>query len=222
MAERKHTVVCIFDPNSPRISAFEIHEWIYDQLHVSENSLTMIHIDGIRRHVYLQFVDDTYVTDLLQITNSRMEYRHSTGEISIDRLEIAGMGTRRIRIANLPPETSERTLRMALALYGEIVTLQDELWSRMYRYKVANGIKVATMNLSKHHQSHRSTAVHRVLVSFEGLPRTCYGCGDTGHMHQACPSRRREANKTVEPNTRSWAHILANGPHNRSVADAEK
>jgi hypothetical protein len=92
VAERKHTVVCIFDPNSPRISAFEIHEWLYEQSHVSENSLTMIQIVGIRRHVYLKFVDDTYVTDLLQIKKVRMEYRHSTWEILIVRLVLQEWG----------------------------------------------------------------------------------------------------------------------------------
>jgi hypothetical protein len=80
MVERQHTVVCIFDPRSPRISAFEIHEWIYEQLHVPENSLTMIQIDGIRRRVYLKFVDEKYVKNLLQTTNGRMDYRHSTGK----------------------------------------------------------------------------------------------------------------------------------------------
>jgi hypothetical protein len=63
---------------------------------------------------------------------------------------MAEMGTHPIRIANLPPETSERAVRIAFALYEEIVSLHDEVWSNMYRY----GIRLATMKLVMHLPSH--------------------------------------------------------------------
>jgi len=57
MSERKNTLVCTFDPHKPRISAFDIHEWIYKQLHVPENAKNMVQVEGPRRQVYINFAE---------------------------------------------------------------------------------------------------------------------------------------------------------------------
>ena len=104
-----------------------------------------------------------------------VEYRHVMAEISILSLEEADMVMLRIRIANLPPEFPERTLRVAMAQYGGIVSIHDETWSKAYRYNVANGINMVMMKLNKHFPSHMNIARHRILTSYDGQPVTCSG-----------------------------------------------
>lgn len=82
MCERRNTLVCCFDPTSPRINAYEIHEWIHEQLKVMEHSVLMIQIDGTRRQVFIKFTESAFVTDILNTTNGIAEYIHITGEIS--------------------------------------------------------------------------------------------------------------------------------------------
>jgi hypothetical protein len=53
MDERQNTLVCSFDHQSFRISAYEIHEWMHAVLHVLETTVTMIQIDGPRRQVFI-------------------------------------------------------------------------------------------------------------------------------------------------------------------------
>jgi len=47
MAERQNTVVCSFDPSSPHINAYDIHEWLHAALRIQESTVSMIEIDGI-------------------------------------------------------------------------------------------------------------------------------------------------------------------------------
>ena len=215
MAERKQTIICMFDLKSPRISAFDIHEWLYDQLHIDENTLTMIQIDGIKRHVYLKFTDDKHMTNILQESNGQLEYRHVTGEISMVKLEVAGVGIKRIRIANLTPETSERTLKTALATYGDIVSIQDEIWSKAYRYTVKTGVKIAMIKLKEHLPSQMVIGGQRALISYEGQSVTCYTCGEQGHIKQQCTKNRKDNNNMDRAPNSSWARILQQTTHNR-------
>ena len=56
MCERKDTVVYTFDKESPTISTFDIHEWIYNHLILDENEVKIIQIDGPKRQVCVKFV----------------------------------------------------------------------------------------------------------------------------------------------------------------------
>jgi len=104
MAERLNTIFCTFDPTSPRVTAYDIHEWIQQVLRIPEHTVSMIQIDGIKRQLFIKLIDNAYVQALLRETNGQAEYKHHSEVLSIVNIAIAGMGTKRVRFTNLPPE----------------------------------------------------------------------------------------------------------------------
>jgi hypothetical protein len=192
MSERQNTTVCSFDPASPRISAFKIHEWLQETLRLLESDVRMVQVDGSSRQVYVKFTDYHRTQTVFQNTREQAEFRHETGEIGHVKIKIAGMGTRRICIANLPPpETPDTVIRSALSKYGKVKHIHEEQWSRIYRYPVSNGVRIAVVALKHHIPSVMNMDGTRVLLTYDGQPLTCYGCGEVGHQYQACPHRRR-------------------------------
>jgi hypothetical protein len=70
---------------------------------------------------------------------------------------------------------SDGVLWLVPSGYREVIDIQAELWSRLYRYPVANGIRLAIITLAKHIPSHITVAGHRVLMAYDGQPMACYG-----------------------------------------------
>ena len=104
------------------------------------------------------------------------------------------MDTKRVRIANLPPEVKERAIRTALTPFGTVLAVIEEMWPKTYIYEVPNGVRQVTISLTKHIPSQLTVDGHRALQSYQGQPATCYGCGDIGHLYPTFPKRRdREA-----------------------------
>jgi uncharacterized UPF0146 family protein len=77
MTERRNTVICAFDPNSPKISAYDIHELIYETLCIPDQEVTVIQIDGIKRHVFIKLLTEQMAYKIIQDTNRRMTYKHT-------------------------------------------------------------------------------------------------------------------------------------------------
>ena len=70
--------------------------------------------------MYIKFGDNNRMQDVLHMSGGQIEYRHTNGEISTLRFQSAGMGMRRVRIANLPREVSGGVIRTVLSRYGEV------------------------------------------------------------------------------------------------------
>jgi hypothetical protein len=202
----------MFDPRSPRITAFHIHEWLYEQLQLREDDIRMIQVDGPRRRVYIKFVTSDKMQTVLTSTKGELEYRHENGEVSVVRVDIAGMGLRRVRVANLPPEVSDRVLRAAMSKYGDVKEITGEQWARQCRYPVSNGIRIVELQLKQHIPSHKLIVGQRVLITYEGQPTTCYGCNEAGHQYGACPHRKTATPPPQQSSQNdSWAQVVAKG-----------
>ena len=150
MAERLNTIVCTFYPASPKITAFEIDEWIHKTLRIPEQNVTMIQADSIRKQVFIKVVNNDCVQTLLRDTSGEAKYKHHSGEVSTVGRAVAGLGTKVVRVVNLPPEVPDTALRTSLATFGNVLTIQQEMWTKMYRYPVANVIRQVTIMLTKH------------------------------------------------------------------------
>ena len=121
---------------------------------------------------------------------------------------MAGLGGRRIRIANLPPELPRAVINRAMEQYGNVGDIRDEMWSKVYHYKVCSGVLLVQIDMKKHIPSHMMIGGHRALITYEGQPMTCYACNETGHMIQQCPGRQRtERRENVNKHT-AWATLI--------------
>jgi hypothetical protein len=80
--------------------------------------------------VYIKFIEQSYIQALIHDTKGQAEYKHTTGKLSIVDITNDGMGNKRVRITNLPPEVQNAAVRTTLAPFGKILTT-EEMWSKM-------------------------------------------------------------------------------------------
>jgi hypothetical protein len=138
--------VCTFDPHSLRITAHSIHEWIHHKLGLNEDDVRTIQIDEPQRKVYIKNTNPIKMMKQAQRTQGSKECYHANGEISLFRVEIAGLGIKNFRITSIPPE-SRIEKYMTMSKCGEVKKITEEQWSKAYHYPVYNGISLVEMVL---------------------------------------------------------------------------
>jgi hypothetical protein len=121
MFDRQNTIVCAFDATSPRITAHEVHEWVFDALKIPEQHALALQFDVFQRQVFVKLRTQEQAEDIIIRTRGQVSYKYPHGEQYPVTIDMAGLGRKRLRIANLAPEVANEYLRTALAPYGQII-----------------------------------------------------------------------------------------------------
>jgi hypothetical protein len=124
--ERKDTAVCTFDKETPKILAFDIHEWIYEHLRTNENENTTIQTDGLIRQVFIKFTQTRELRALFDSTKGTAIYKLVTCGIS--RVRLCPLAWARL-LPEMPADVIQRTLHK----FGTVQEITDEKWSTAYR-----------------------------------------------------------------------------------------
>jgi hypothetical protein len=77
--------------------------------------------------VFIRVRDPGLIDDLIYKNNGTIPYEHQEGVLSQVRSSMAGLGTRRVRIANLPPELLTTLLMRALEEYGTVFDVKADM-----------------------------------------------------------------------------------------------
>jgi hypothetical protein len=212
MYEQKQTMACIFEASAPRVTAYDVHEWVSDTLQVSEESVISILIDNQHKTIYIKLVEQQCIDALVTRTSGVVEFKHPSSEITHVRLEQTGMGPHRVRLQNLPIEVPNMEIYMTLAPYGNVQSVVEERWSPNLHYKVYNGMRTAVIVLKMHIPSTMLVGGYRARIYYEGQPQTCYACGEADHLYPECPRRNRAAMRIQDLTNLTWAQRVKAGP----------
>jgi len=143
---------------------------------------------------------------VLQPVQGDINFHHVNGEILKVKVDVTGVGIRRVTVSTLPPEVTETQITNVLSNYGDVKEIQEEVWSQAYRFKVKSGVRIIDIGIKKHIPSHIKIEGHRTLI-YEGQPMTCFRCNEQGHQINECPRKRIPGSHTYHDKN-SWANMV--------------
>ncbi|PSN48018.1 hypothetical protein C0J52_23474, partial [Blattella germanica] len=141
------------------------------------------------------------VEKILLDTNGESYYIHEGGQRTKVTIDSAGLGIRYVKVYNLPTEVPNHNIKVSLETFGNVVEINEDVWSRNFRYSVPNGVRTVKIALKKHIPPYQDIAGHRALI-------TCALCSLTGHLRADCPTNKRLIQRM--PDAPVWTALVQN------------
>lgn len=203
---RKDTLKFTFDRTFVRPNSYEFERFLEEVVKITSDELVGIHFSIVSTVIYVKLITADLCERIIHSSGGSFKFKHSDGNISEVTVTHAGFGIRTVRIFELPFEVTAEQINDVVSSYGTVLSNIAERWSGAHKFPVFNGIRQLKVDLRRHIPSYIDVCGYRAIVMYEGQPKTCAGCGATGHVRAQCMQRRiaqLPVGESVRPSTMS-------------------
>jgi len=191
---RKNTILVAFANDDPKARAVDCHNFVKEVLKLSITEVVAIQLDVAGgRKFFVKLVKPELCDQIVINQGGKYRFRFPDGQLgTVTITHAAGLGTRTVRVFDCPLELNNDVIGAALAPYGTVGKVSDELWSGDCHYQVRNGVRRVQIALTKHVPSFLYVGGRKVLTQYEGQPRTCAICDASDHARNQCPNKDKK------------------------------
>lgn len=186
---RKNTIKAVFNKDQQRPTAYEIHQWLEENINVREDELDTLQLVSKQNAVYIKFNNQLSYEKHLQLHTGTSTIQLMNGATTTVNITAGEFDTTTVRILNVPPEVPNDRIMHVLQTYGKVQEIINEKWSKKYRFQVDTGIRLVNMQINKQIPSTLYIAGYEAYVVYPGQEQTCFLCGSASHIRRYCPGK---------------------------------
>ena len=188
------------------VTALAVHKWFRSIKVPPENVVGFGFIRQANRRVFVvKFASELLQQEFLDRYEGNQTIATEAGPVEAT-IGIPSIRATSVRIYDIPFEATRADIQEALGKYGSITRIKFNKCGGTEipeYYNVLDGTATIGMTLKHHIPSAVTIRGAHVLVHYPGQPKTCFACGDVGHVTNECPQKTKSANNDKFPG--KWA-----------------
>ncbi|KAJ4451737.1 hypothetical protein ANN_03208 [Periplaneta americana] len=185
---RMNTIKAVFNKDQQRPTAYEIHQWLEENINVREDELDTLQLVSKQNAVYIKFNNQLSYEKHLQLHTGTSAIQLMNGATTVN-ITAGEFDTTTVRMLNVPPEVPNDRIMHVLQTYGKVQEIINEKWSKKFRFQVDTGIRLVNVQINKQIPSTLYIAGYEAYVVYPGQEQTCFLCGSASHIRRNCPGK---------------------------------
>ena len=204
--------------NFPKRPSFEdIHKFVHESLELTVDHVVRLQMNHAQNCVHIKCRD-------LQTAQTVVENHHAKHEIEVNKTKVKVRlamddGGTEVKFHDLSENIRNEELVEFLKQYGEVITIQDQVWSENYPLKgIPTGVRVVKIILRRHIKSFVTIQGEQTLVTYRNQVHTCKHCTNPSHPGSTCVENKKLLGQKVDLNNRLKAAAKSNNSQPASFA----